>query len=150
IEYMLPGDKPSGFLFKVQEKGALEMEEDAAGDVLVFRGLKIARMRYYLRELDLPIALVLVDVKKKCVWWTALQGNPAAEERFAAATATTNDTMTMHVPKANVVPGTEDGFLEAMRAAQDALTVRCVREATSPDVLTAALNTDCLDDAVEA
>jgi hypothetical protein len=150
LELMLPGDKPSGFLFKVQEKGALDMEEDAGGTMLVFGGLKVARMRYYLRQLDVPIALVLVDITKGCVWWAALQGNPIAEERYTAAAATTNETMTMYVPKANALPGTEDQFIEAMRAAQDALTVRCVREATSPCVVTAALNTDSLDDTVAA
>jgi hypothetical protein len=51
MEVMLPNDRASGVIFKVQEKGTTALDLNAAGDLISFSELKTARMRYYLKEL---------------------------------------------------------------------------------------------------
>src|SRR5947207_2842676 len=75
IEVMLPGDRASGVIFKIQEKGTTNLRVNATGDQISYSDLKTARMRYYLRELRIPAALVVVDVTNREVYWVRLQGN---------------------------------------------------------------------------
>jgi hypothetical protein len=39
-------------------------------------------MRYYLRELRIPAALVVVDVTGRQVYWVRLQGNAEVEAAY--------------------------------------------------------------------
>jgi hypothetical protein len=141
VEYMLPQDRASGVLFKVQQKGAHALDVNAAGDMISYSKLEVPRMRYYLHELRIPAALVVVDVSKKAVYWLRLQGNPQVEVAYRKAVEDNQGTVTVHVPVRNKLPETLDDFLAEMGKGQDAVMVRYLTEVSSPRVLQAALGT---------
>jgi hypothetical protein len=138
IEAMLPKDKASGVIFKVQEKGTTDLKVNAAGDQVSFSELDTERMRYYLQDLRIPAALVVVDVTNRGVYWARLQGNAEAEAAYRAAAEAGQKTMTVHLPVANKLPATLDRFLAEMVKSQDAVMVRYLREISSQKVLEAA------------
>lgn len=138
MEVMLPEDKASGVIFKVQEKGTTGLDINAAGDLISFRELKTERMRYYLEELRIPAALVVVDVTNREVYWVRLQGNAEVETTYREAVAGKQKTMTVHLPVANKLPATLPAFLDEMVKGQDAVMVRYLRDISSVKVLEAA------------
>jgi hypothetical protein len=138
MEVMLPGDRASGVIFKVQEKGTTDLGLNAAGDQISYSDLKTARMRYYLRELRIPAALVVVDVTKRDVYWVRLQGNAEVETDYEAAAAAGRGTMTVHLPVRNKLLATLPEFLDDMVKCQDAVMVRYLRDISSQKVLDAA------------
>src|SRR5262249_25173214 len=114
IEVMLPKDKASGVIFKVQEKGTTDLKVNTAGDQISFSELDTERMRYYLQDLRIPAALVVVDVTKREAYWVRRQGNAEAEAAYRAAAEASQKTMTVHLPVANKLPDTLDRFLAEM------------------------------------
>jgi hydroxypyruvate isomerase len=48
IELITPDDKPTGFIFKIQQKSVLVAEVNSAGDTISFRDLTVQKVHYYL------------------------------------------------------------------------------------------------------
>jgi len=149
IELMRPGDKPSGFIFKVQQKGAVNLEIDEATDRIVYSDLKVARMKNYLHEIHIPTILLLVDITTREVFWSSLQGNREIETAYRSAVEACQKTMTVRVPRRNKLPATQGDMLAAVERSQDAVALRCLMKATSSRVLAAAINTLDFEKALE-
>lgn len=137
IELTTPDDRPTGFIFKIQQKGQLSLPRNVAGDTISFSDLPIEKLGYYLHDLKLPILLVVVDVTEQDVFWVQLQGNDHAQAAYDAARAHGRKTVTVHIPVANRLPETAHKLLDSARKAGDWLLVQGIRD-TTPDELTAA------------
>src|SRR6185436_14375211 len=61
IELTTSGDKPTGFIFKVQQKGVEKVARLRDGTIS-FGGMETEKVAYYLRQLRIPIVFVVVDV----------------------------------------------------------------------------------------
>jgi len=150
IEVMLPGDVPSGVIFKVQQKGTLELDLIDQGRTISHRDLGTAKARYYLREIRVPAAFVVVDVTNAEAYWVEVQGNPQFERAYREAVEQANATLTVHLPVENNLPDTMEAFLRAMGRSQDAVMVRYMTEATSPNVVQAAVGNLDFDETLNA
>ncbi len=150
IELMHAGDQPSGDIFKVQQKGTLKLEVIDNGTTISFRDLSIEKARYYLREIHVPAAFVIVDVPNKEAYWVEMQGNEQLEWAFGAAVERQNKTLAVHVPIKNGLPQTTNELLRAMQGCQNAIMLRDLSKTASLDVLQAAIRNPNFDQTVQA
>jgi hypothetical protein len=139
IEVMLPNDQATGFLFKVQQKGAEHLDENLDRDAVIYRDLKVARVGYYLHQLRIPLILVVVEVGTGQVYWIQLQGNPEVESAYQAALARSQKTVTVYLPRSQSLPAACDALLEAASRSQAAVTTRSFATTPSPRILEAAV-----------
>lgn len=130
LEVMADHDQPTGFIFKVQQKGELESSFTADEKHLTLGGLPVAKLRYYLEQVHIPVVLVLVDTTAGAVYWTIIQGNAAVESAYRDAVAAGHKTTTVHVPKDNLLPATTSQMLDEVNRTLDFLIVR--RACTMP------------------
>src|SRR4051812_29450265 len=66
VELTTPEDKPTGFIFKVQQKGTASLE--TRDDAVAFPGLPTEKA-YYLEHVAIPVVFVVVDVVQKQAYW---------------------------------------------------------------------------------
>lgn len=122
IELTTPGDKATGFIFKIQPKGTERVARLADGTI-TFGGLATEKVTYYLRQLRIPILFVVVDLESSKSYWIPLHANRQVELAHADALAKSNATMTVHLPAGNVLPETTHALLAAVKRMMDALTL---------------------------
>jgi hypothetical protein len=138
IELTTADDKATGFIFKVQEKGVEEAVFIENGRTLSYRDLSVARVTYYLSYVRLPVVLVIVDVSRARAYWTTIQGNPQLVESHREALSSNKQTMTVHIPAANVLPDTAGRVIEAVSRSNEALLLAAVESIRSDRLLDAA------------
>jgi len=123
VELTTPNDKPTGFIFKIQQKGVGEATRLADGTIS-FGDLKTEKVTYYLRQLRIPIVFVVVDLASSKSYWIPLHANRDVEAALSDAIAKGHATMTVHLPATNVLPETVDDLLAAVQRMMDALTIQ--------------------------
>lgn len=119
-------DQATGFIFKVQQKGELNLEYDSGGKAVKYHGLKVQRLRYYLNDVKLPVVFAVVGVQTEQAYWTVLQGNPEVETVLRDAEAASQQTATLCLPISNVLAATADRLLEEVKRCMDWLSIRSV------------------------
>src|ERR1035441_740022 len=53
-------DHATGFIFKAQQKGVERPKLTDDGKRIIFRGLKVARVKYYIEQIRMPVAFIAV------------------------------------------------------------------------------------------
>lgn len=142
VELMAPGDKATGFIFKLQIKGTTELVVHADGLTVAFAGLKVERLEYYVDSVKIPVVLVIVDVSNDVVYWTVLQGNTTISDALDDARTGQQQTLTVHIPSHNVLPTARDRLLEDVALALDWINVRAVQSLDSNRMTLAANRLD--------
>jgi hypothetical protein len=132
IELTTSGDKPTGFIFKVQQKGVEKLSRLNDGRIS-FSRLETEKVTYYLRQLRIPIVFVVVDIETRKSYWIPLHGNREVEADLADALASGHNTMTLHLPPENVLPETVGALLEAVKRMMDALTLAGIKAMPTAD-----------------
>ncbi len=99
-------DKPTGFIFKLQQKGAVKLKLNRQRTHVTYNKLSTEKLRYYLRELRIPVVLVLVDITTRRVFWCTLHGNPSVEAAFEQAASAGRKSLTVRIPVENEFPAT--------------------------------------------
>jgi hypothetical protein len=127
LELMRPNDTATGFLFKVQQKGELQLEMDADGKHVKISGFSVSKLEYYL-DLSLPVILVAVDVTAKRVFWVPLQGNSDVQAALRAVSGTDQKTITVRLPVDNELPASADQLIAAVSRVLDFLVVQGITE----------------------
>jgi hypothetical protein len=150
LELIAENDQPTGFIFKVQQKGVEAATIINNGTIISFSDLPIGKIHYYLRQIRLPVVLVVVDLKSKLSYWTMLQANVRVQEAYEVAVAAGQKTMTVHLPVTNVLPTTFDRLLEAVQETNNWLMVQSIKKAPSPELLAAAVLDSNFDATVKA
>lgn len=149
IELIDPTDYPTGFIFKVQQKGALRHRRTATGDHLTY-SLPTTKLQYHLCQLDIPSVLVLVDVQEERAYWAPLQINRPLEKALRDALDAGQQSITIHVPTANELRATADVLLRAVSDSMKAILVRNVRNVSSGGFVRAAAEHLDLDTVAES
>jgi hypothetical protein len=142
LEPILEGEKPSGFIFKAQQKGTEKLELVNGGTTISFHGLSTRKAKYYLQELRIPTVFIVVDVTHENAYWVEIQGNSQIEQAYEEAVLRGDDSLTVHIPTSNKLPQTFDALISAISRAQDVITVRHVVEAESSRLVEAAARED--------
>jgi len=134
IELMTPDNKATGFIFKVQLKGTSVANYDESGQ-LIFSDASVARFRYYITELRIPLVFVVCDVTKGDCFWARVQGNRQLESALNDAVAKNQKTFTIKFPPSRKILKTTESsgeIVEAVESALDTITLRGLQE-ISPD-----------------
>ena len=115
----------------MQQKGVEHARRLKDGTVSF--GLEVEKVTYYLRQLRIPIVLVVVEVSSKMCWWAPLHGNREVESDLADAVAARQESMTIHLPAANTLGNTHAGVLGAVRRMMDVLTIDAIKAMPTAD-----------------
>src|SRR4029079_2337053 len=134
IEPMRPNDTATGFLFKIQQKGSESAESDSSGCFVKLAQVSTSKLRYYL-SLKVPVILVCVDVTERVTYWTPVHGNQHVIQKLAEAEKNNWKTITLLLPKENVLPKTAERLLEAVSSIVDFLIARGIAEIGSDRLL---------------
>lgn len=150
LELMKPGDQPSGFIFKIQQKGTRKPLVIHGGETLSFSDLTVSKARYYLSEIEIPAVFVLVDVSARICYWTFLQGNDQLRQAYQDAIAENRKTVTLHIPTTNRLPESWDRLIASVADMQDVLIVNAVRTVSPQRILTAVRRLGALEEVAQA
>ena len=126
IELHTPDDKPTGMLFKVQLKGTENATVSDAGE-LVFSKADVARFRYYIERLPVPLIFIVYDISNKVCYWEQVQGNHSLGMSFDAACAASQKTFTLRMRPTQTLtesPASHMAILNAVASAQQSLVLR--------------------------
>lgn len=131
---MTPNDKPTGFIFKTQVKAALNLSKSDATAQIAFYGMPVSKLRYYLEQIRIPVIFVIVDATGKECFWAQVQGNIELERSFAAAVSSGQETMTVHVPLANILPTSFNSLLSTVALSKKVILVKEIQQLTSKGI----------------
>ena len=123
--------EPTGILFKVQVKGTMEPRLSVDGRRASVR-LSLATVEYLSRQIGAPVVVVLADVTNGLTMWYAPQLDQCLNERTRAAVASTQKTISLHIPTSNLLPDTTDLLLLAISRCQTVLATRTVMQTQVP------------------
>lgn len=146
VELTTASDQATGFIFKIQQKGVESPSWTSNGKILSFSGIAISKLDYYLRQLKIPVIFVVVDVSTGSCYWIELQGNAEVEKRLREAKDANHQTLTLHVPSKNKIPGTIDDLLRSVEHMQDHLTIAALKGMPVPDAYAVIEKEPNLDD----
>jgi len=130
----------TGFIFKIQQKGVEAATLIANGATVSYSDLPVARLRYYLTQLRIPVIFVVVDVSTEKVYWTKLQGVAEVAKVLDEAATANHKTITLHLPATNLLPDSFDPLLTAVRESESWLVLQGIKAAASTELLTASLH----------
>jgi Domain of unknown function (DUF4365) len=128
IEVTTSDDQPTGFIFKVQQKGTEKAKLVKSGAFVAYSDLERSKIDYYLNRLRIPIVLVVVDISTQRIYWLPLQGNTHVKSRLKEAVAKRHNKVTLHLPINNGLPSTSGLLLRAVRNMMNSITVASVSE----------------------
>lgn len=125
----------TGLIFKVQIKGVVHVQFAQNGSIVTF-SLRTARLRYYMGALELPMALIVVDVTSKLVYWQTLQISEQCRQALDHALTHNLKTATVHIPSEQQLGTGPDGLLNAVRGNMEWLRLHAVERLTAAVVST--------------
>lgn len=138
LEMLDQKGKATGLILKVQQKGAKHVTVSRDGKWVLYADLPLEKMKYYLKDMSIPIFFVVVDASDERMWWTRLQGEPEVENAYRAAVAADHKTMTVRLPAANMLPDTLDKMFEARTEAKTSILLSTLRSTTADSLVAAA------------
>lgn len=150
IEFEDSAGKPTGALLKVQLKGTASPEYSEDGRRISCSSLKVERMEYYLEKLDVPVALVLVDVNAEKCYWATLSGNPEVDASYLAAREKRQATLTITIDTARTLPETATDLVEEASSARYAVLFRNLSSTPADRLLATSLEGATLEKNMEA
>jgi hypothetical protein len=120
----------TGFIFKVQLKGTENLHLLTDGNRISFNGFELPKAKYLIEEIEIPAAIILVDVITKQTYWTSVQDNNPLIGAYEAAKKANRGEITVHLNTQNVLPETWDTLFGSMVRSVDFLALR--RASTVP------------------
>lgn len=149
IEIASPEDKATGFIFKAQIKGQQKVSYINQGTHVSF-DLPVDRLRYYMRQIETPIILVVVDVTDKKIFWASLQDNPKIAEDLTNASEKGQKTVAVHLRSEDIIPERTNELLVAVERNMDWLRLHALDRLTGPiDSLISRAHDDVLKTLLE-
>lgn len=120
----------TGASFRAQLKSSESTRYSADGS-FVSQTIDARNARYLCQEVSAPVIIFHADVQNGRTYWAAPQLDIAALETFVGAPE--RDSLTLRIPTANLLPGTLDLLLEAVRSAKVILASRVLVTVNIPE-----------------
>lgn len=114
----------TGATFKVQLKSSASTQYSSDGTV-VSQPIRVANAKYLTHELRVPTVVVHCDVTAGRSFWLLPQLDASVVGRLGSLND--DQSVTLHLPVANELPGSKAAFVEALQRADAALSVRAAR-----------------------
>jgi hypothetical protein len=118
IEVASPEDKATGFIFKVQVKGQQHVNVINGGTQISF-DLPVERLRYYMRQMEVPIILAVVDTSDEKIFWCSLQDSEKIADVLGKAIKNDQKTVAVHLRSEDTLPERRIELLEAVERNMD-------------------------------
>jgi len=131
IELTNDSDHATGFIFKAQIKGQKSVSIIENGAVVSF-SLKVERLKYYMREMEIPVILIVVDVTTEKVFWKSLQDDNQLRAALQQALDNDQEHIAVHIPATNTLPEKQGELLSAVKANMNWLRVSALSRMTMP------------------
>lgn len=131
VELADSSDHATGFIFKTQIKGQENVKLIEEGSVVSF-SLPVERLKYYVRQIELPVFLVVVDVTTERIFWKSLQDDASISARLQAAIDRSQDSVSVHLSVADSLPDNYIGLIEAAKANMNWLRLHALNRITDP------------------
>ncbi|MCB1025469.1 MAG: DUF4365 domain-containing protein, partial [Acidobacteria bacterium] len=131
LEVIDTDDHATGFIFKVQIKGKKEVTTINDGETASF-SISVERLKYYMRQIEIPVILIVVDVSKEQVFWKSLQDDNNINDILETSIKKNQDTATIHIPISNTLPEKSDQLLEAVAENLNWLRANALSRMTQP------------------
>ncbi len=149
IELLDEAGKGTGFIFKVQLKGTEDSVYRYGGEEVVLRNLQVEKATYYLKDLRIPVVLVLVDVVREQVWWDTFQGNARTTSAHDKAAEKGQRTFTVGIPVAQELPATFGQLIRAVERSSEWIAIDRVRRLHPANLVSIAAEQDRLSEVGE-
>lgn len=131
VELADSADHATGFIFKTQIKGQKNVKFIEDGSVVSF-ALPVERLKYYMRQVELPVFLVVVDVTTERIFWKSLQDDDSIRESLQAAIDRSQDTVSVHLSVADSLPDNHVGLIKAAKINMNWLRFSALNRITGP------------------
>jgi|GEM_PF-1673498 len=102
IELTTANDQATGFIFKAQIKGQQKVTFIDGGNFVSF-SLSLARLQYYMSQLEIVVMLFVVDISNENVYWHSLQNDENLRARMLVAIEKKQETITVLLDSKNLV-----------------------------------------------
>lgn len=131
VEIADSSDHATGFIFKAQIKGQKSVSIINNSQFISF-SLSVERLKYYMRQVEIPIVLIVVDTTKEQVFWKSLQDDTELNGTLQTAIESKQTTVSVHIPTANTLPEKSTELLEAVETNMNWLRVSALNRMTTP------------------
>jgi len=149
VELADSSDHATGFIFKAQIKGQKNVKTINNGSVVSF-SLSIERLRYYMRQVEIPVILVVVDITTKKVFWKSLQDDELLRSTLQQALEKFQSNISIHISVSDTLPEKPTELLESVENNMNWLRVSALSRMTSPiDSLINKSSADILSEMLE-
>ncbi len=149
VELADSSDHATGFIFKAQIKGQKNVAIINNGTVVSF-SLSVERLKYYMRQIEIPVVLAIVDITSEIVFWKSLQDDDLLRSTLQKALDTSKNTVSIHLSASNTLPERPNELLESVEKNMNWLRVGALSRMTSPiDSLINKSSTDILSEMLE-
>jgi len=131
IEVNDSSDHATGFIFKAQIKGQKAVSIINNGTTASF-SISVKRLKYYMRQVEIPIILAVIDLTSKKVFWKSLQDDEPLRKILQQAIDKSQDTVAVHLLTSNTLPEKTDELLVAVESNMNWLRVSALNRMTAP------------------
>lgn len=149
VELADSSDHATGFIFKAQIKGQKNVKLINNGKVVSF-SLSVERLKYYMRQVEVPVILAVVDITSKKVYWKSLQDDDLLRSALQKALDKSQNTVSIHISASNTLPERPNELLKEVEKNMNWLRVSALTRMTSPiDSIINKSSTDILSEMLE-
>jgi hypothetical protein len=131
IEIANEYDNATGFIFKAQIKGQKAVSIIENGTIVSF-SLKLERLRYYMKKVEIPVILIVVDVTTRKIFWKSLQDDAQLRESMKLALVNSQQNIAIHIPVTDTLPEKHEELLASVEANMNWLRASALSRMTSP------------------
>lgn len=111
------------FIFKLQNKGSerqLEPLKSTANKGLISFQLEVVKAKYYRRQINVALMLMVCDLETQTVYWHPVQLDDAIDNRILAAEAAGKDSIQIYIdPNNKLSPDTAQHFLKDLKESHE-------------------------------
>jgi hypothetical protein len=118
------GFKTTGFIIKVQLKGTEHVGKSADASQVSFSGFELEKAEYLIEQIEIPAAIVLVDVTTESVYWTHVQSNIELVSLYEDAKANQRQSLTVHFDPINQIPMAWDQFVARLVECRNVIALK--------------------------
>jgi len=111
---LFQNNESTGTIFKIQIKGQEAPKYNSDKSVISF-SLEIPNATYLIEQVNIPSALVVVDITEGNPYWVSLHTNKMLLEDYKTAMSKNQKSFTIHLPTKNLIPDSLEMLFEEMK-----------------------------------
>lgn len=127
IEIINPDETATGIIFKVQVKGKESLTFIENGDTITFQILA-KRLNYYVKNLEIPLILFLIDVINEKIYWRCLQNDESLRNSIQGAINSKQQFISVRINAQNTFLGNEENLLNVVKDVSEWLKTQSLVE----------------------